>query len=114
MNKKPMNQKLKTKYATVDYIKLYPKKDVIKYLPNTYSKEDIKYKYKGKQIIKYNEKGQIGTLKIYYKDKLLDTQIIKQNKKLKFSIKKYIKENILFISAPLILLITIIIIKRVK
>ena len=114
VDKKKSFKKLKTKYASIDYIKIYPEKDVIKYLPDDYNNKDITYKYKGKQIIKYNEKGKIGTLKIYYKDKLLDTQIIKQNKKLKFSIKKYIKENILFISAPLILLITIIIIKRVK
>ncbi|MBR2708304.1 MAG: D-alanyl-D-alanine carboxypeptidase [Bacilli bacterium] len=111
VNKTKSFQKLKTKYVAVDYIKLYPEKDVIKYLPNTYSKEDITYKYKGKQIIKYNEKGQIGTLKIYYKDKLLDTQKIFLKKKLKFSIIKYIKENIVVISV--IILIIIILIKRV-
>lgn len=90
-------KRIKTKYATVDYIKLYPKQDIIKYLPDGYNKEDIIYKYSGKEIIKYNEKGKIGTLKIYYKDKLLDTQIINIDKKLKFSFKKYIKENILVI-----------------
>ena len=106
-------KRIKTKYATVDYIKLYPKQDIIKYLPDGYNKEDIIYKYSGKEIIKYNEKGKIGTLKIYYKDKLLDTQIINIDKKLKFSFKKYIKENILVISFIFIILIVIILIKRV-
>lgn len=109
-------KKVKTKYASLDYIKLYPERDVFKYLPNDYDKNDVLYKYEGKQIIKYNDKGKAGILKIYYKDKLLDTQDIKISRKLKFSIKKYVSENILFISGIIvfILLVIIILIKRVK
>lgn len=104
-------KKIKTKYIKENYVKLYPEKDIIKYLPDNYKKEDIILKYKGKNIIKYNDKGKIGTLKIYYKNKLLDTQNIMIKRKYKFSLKKYIKENLMIISVIIILLI--IIIKRV-
>ena len=106
-------KKIKTKYANVDYIKLYPEKDIIKYIPENYNKEDIIFKYKGKQTIKYSDKGKIGILKIYYKDKLLDTQKIIIKDKLKFSLIKYIKENIITILAIIVSLIIILIIKRV-
>lgn len=106
-------KKIKTKYANVDYIKLYPEKDIIKYIHENYNKEDITFKYKGKQTIKYSDKGKIGTLKIYYKDKLLDTQKIIIKDKLKFSLIKYIKENIITILAIIVSLIIILIIKRV-
>ncbi|MBR3229471.1 MAG: D-alanyl-D-alanine carboxypeptidase [Bacilli bacterium] len=116
VDKKKSFKKLKTKYTNVDYIKLYPKKDLIKYLPDNYNKEDITYKYKGKQIIKYNDKGEIGTLKIYYKNKLIDTQKITLKKKLKFSIKKYLKENIIMIISIIItsIIIIFVLIKRAK
>ena len=104
-------KKIKTKYIKENYVKLYPEKDIIKYLPDNYKKEDIILKYKGKNIIKYNDKGKIGTLKIYYKNKLLDTQNIMIKRKYKFSLKKYIKDNLMIISIIIILLI--IIIKRV-
>lgn len=113
VDKRKYFKKLKTKYAQEDYIKIYPERDIIKYLPDDYNKKDISYKYKGKQIIKYNDKGKVGTLKIYYKDKLLDTQEIKIKKKLKFSLTKYIKENILIISSIIVIPIIIILIKRV-
>lgn len=104
-------KKIKTKYIKENYVKLYPEKDIIKYLPDNYKKEDIILKYKGKNIIKYNDKGKIGTLKIYYKNKLLDTQNIMIKRKYKFSLKKYIKDNLMIISIIIILLI--IMIKRV-
>ena len=106
-------KKIKTKYANVDYIKLYPEKDIIKYIPENYNKEDITFKYKGKQTIKYSDKGKIGILKIYYKDKLLDTQKIIIKDKLKFSLIKYIKENLITILAIIVSLLIILIIKRV-
>lgn len=105
-------KRLKTQYANKKFIKIYPERDIIKYLPDNYKKQDIILKYKGKEIIKYNDKGKIGTLKIYYRDKLLDTQNIKVKEKLKFSLKKYIKENIIIIST-IIIVSLIILIKRV-
>ena len=108
-------KKLKTKYATEDYIKLYPERNIIKYLPKNYDENDVIYKYEGKKVIKYNDKGEVGILKIYYKDKLLDTQSVKINMKLKFSIKKYVRENLLFILAIafIFVFILIVLIKRV-
>lgn len=114
VNKRESFKKLKTKYLKEDEIKIYPSKDIIKYFPNNYNKEEIRFDYKGKKIIDYKTKGKIGTLKIYYKNKLLDTQQIIINKKLNFSIKKFIKQNIGYIVLGIfMLLIIVIILKRV-
>ena len=96
---------LKTKYAKEKEVKLYPSKDVIKYLPNDYKKEDVKYVYNGEEVVTPFTKGKLGTLKIYYKDKLINTQKIYLNKKISLSIIEVIKENIIIILVIFILLI---------
>ena len=105
---------LKTKYATVDEVKIYPSKDVIKYLADDYDRNDIKYKYQGKKVIKYNTRGKIGILKIYYKDILLDTQKVYMKQKLKFSIQKFIIDNILYIALGFGLLMILFVVVRKK
>lgn len=105
---------LKTKYAKEDNVKLYPEKDIIKYIPNDYDKNDIKYEYNGINEITPSTKGKLGTLKIYYKDELLDTQKIYLNEKINFSIQKFIKINIIPISLTITILLSIIIILKRK
>lgn len=114
VDKKISFKKLKTKYVKEDEIEIFPEKDITKYVSTNFNKDDIKYKYTGKKIIKYNTKGTIGKVKIYYKDKLISTQKVKINKKLKFSIKKYIETNIIKIIIVLTLILLVIIIKRVR
>ena len=114
VNKEISFKTLKTKYAKEDNVKLYPEKDIIKYIPNDYDKNDIKYEYNGINEITPSTKGKLGTLKIYYKDELLDTQKIYLNEKINFSIQKFIKINIIPISLTITILLSIIIILKRK
>lgn len=104
-------KKIKVKYSNVEEINLYPNKSITKYLENNYNKDDIKLIYNGKkELTPLNKKEEkLGTLKIYYQDKLIDTQNIILNENISFNIISFIKEEIVIISIVLILLILIII-----
>ena len=104
-------KKIKVKYSNVEEINLYPNKSITKYLENNYNKDDIKLIYNGKkELTPLNKKEEkLGTLKIYYQDKLIDTQNIILNENINFNIISFIKEEIVIISIVLILLILIII-----
>lgn len=112
VDKKVSYKKLKTKYLEEKEIKLYPKDDIIKYLPNDYNKKDIKYKYKGVKEVNIFTKKKLGKLKIYYKDKLLRTENVYLKTKIHFSLSKFLKDNILFIVSPVILIVIILIKRR--
>ena len=104
-------KKIKVKYSNVEEINLYPNKSITKYLEDNYNKDDIKLIYNGKkELTPLNKKEEkLGTLKIYYQDKLIDTQNIILNENINFNIISFIKEEIVIISIVLILLILIII-----
>ncbi len=104
-------KEIKAKYSKESKIKLYPEKDIIKYLPNNYDKNDVKYEYNGIETVTPFTKEKLGTLKIYYKEDLLDNQTIYLKQKIPFSITNFIKENIIIASLVTISII-IIIIKR--
>ena len=104
-------KEIKEKYSKESKIKLYPEKDIIKYLPNNYDKNDVKYEYNGIETVTPFTKEKLGTLKIYYKEDLLDNQTIYLKQKIPFSITNFIKENIIIASLVTISII-IIIIKR--
>ena len=112
VDKEKPYKSLKTKYLEEDIIKLYPNEDIIKYVPNDYDKNDIKYEYDGVKEINIFTDKKLGKLKIYYKDELLKEEDVLLKVKIHFSLSKLIKENILAISATLILFITIIVIIR--
>ncbi len=107
-------KKIKVKYADKEKLKLYPTKSITMYLENDYDKQDIELVYDGKQeITTFHKKGDtLGTLKIYYQDKLIDTQIITLNENLKFNLLNFIKEEILIIVG--IIIISIIFLKKKK
>lgn len=105
---------LKTKYAKENKIKIYPKKDITKYLPNNYDKKDIKYEYNGENEVTPFTKNKLGTLKIYYKDELLEEQTIYLKNKLHFSIVNFIKDNILIIIIFIVIILFILIKKRAR
>ncbi len=109
---------IKAKYTNNDTLKLYPSKDITIYLENDYNKNDIKYVYKGKdEITPFDKKGDtLGTLKIYYNDKLLDTQNITLKENLNFNISNFIKQETIPVVAIIstILLVVIIILKKKK
>lgn len=104
---------LKTKYLEEDEIKLYPKEDIIKYVPNNYDKKDIKFEYDGVEEVNIFTDKKLGKVKIYYKDELLKEENVVLKVKINFSISKFIKENIIMISVTL-LFITIIVIRKHK
>lgn len=114
VDKKVSFKTLKTKYTKEDSYKLYPTNDIIKYLPNDYDKEKVKYKYEGLEEIKSNTKGEIGKVKIYYDSELLDTQTMYIKNKLHFSLEKFVKENIkeIILGSLSLIVITIILIKK--
>lgn len=103
---------LKTKYLEDDKIKLYPKDDIIKYLPNDYDKSDLKYVYDGVEEVDIFTDKILGTLKIYYKDDLLSKQKVILDSKPKFSIFKFFKANLLYIFFLLVILCFAIIKKK--
>ena len=111
---------LKTKYLKEDKINIKSKKDILYFTKNNYNKEDITTKYQGKNTVTIKDKqgDKLGTLKIYYKNDLIDTIDITLDEKTHFSILKFITSNIYIISAiityAVITLTTILIIKRIK
>ncbi|MBR3897913.1 MAG: D-alanyl-D-alanine carboxypeptidase [Bacilli bacterium] len=109
VDKEKSYKSLKTKYLEQDEIKLYPNEDIIKYVPNEYNEKDIKYKYDGVEEVNIFTKKKLGKLKIYYKDELLKEEDVLLKIKCHFSLSKFIKENILYISLGFIAIILIII-----
>ena len=65
---------LKTKYFKEDKIPIYSKRKYSYYLENNYNKDDIKIEYNFLDNISYKNKinSKIGSIKIYYKDTLLN------------------------------------------
>ena len=111
VDKKNSFMKIKTKYTDEETLKLYPTKNITLYLKNDYNKNSVKYVYNGKgEITPFDKKGEkLGTLNIYYQDKLLDTQDIILNKTLKFNILNFLKEEFIKIMIVIVVLIVIII-----
>lgn len=119
VNKEKSFMEIKTKYTDDETLKLYPTKNITLYLKNDYNKNGIKYVYNGKgEITPFDKKGEkLGTLNIYYQDKLLDTQDIILNKNLKFNLLSFIKEEfikIIIAIVSIIIIITSIIMIRKK
>ena len=98
---------LKTKYSKETKIKLYPSKDIIKYLPNNYEKKDIKYEYNGVEEVTPFTKNKLGTLKIYYQNKLIRKENVYLKNRPSFSLIAFIKSNIIVIPLTIILIILI-------
>ena len=113
IDKQKSFKKIKVKYSDQESLKLYPTKNITKYLENNYDKNNIKLVYNGKEeVTSFDKKGsKIGTLKIYYQDKLIDTQNIILNENLHFNILSFIKQNILIVAGILVLIISIIVLK---
>lgn len=109
---------LNTKYTKNDEYKVNVKEDIKEYLPNNYDKSKIKYDYDGKNTITSKmEKGTLlGKLTISYDSKKIKTLEIKLAEKQKFSVVKYLKDNILIALGILIgiILIFILLLKRKK
>ena len=108
-------KQIKAKYSSQKFIKLYPENNITLYLPKDYNKKEIKLVYNGQdEVTAFDKKGDhLGTLKIYYQDKLLDTQKITLKENLNFSATEFIKENIFIVIIPLLIIFIINIKKKV-
>ena len=102
---------IKVKYGTEKTLKLYPTKNITKYLENDYDKNDIKYVYDGREeITAFTKKGEkLGTLEIYYQDNLIAKENIVLNQTLKFSLLEFAKENIVIILSIITVLVVIVV-----
>ena len=104
--------------SDINNYKVVAYSDVKKYLPSDYNKNDIKIKYGGLEELSYkNKKGEkIGTIKYYYKNKLVAKEDVKLNKKIKFNLGKFIKKHfiIIIIVVILVLIVLLNLIKRKK
>ena len=109
---------INVKYGSEKTLKLYPTKNITKYLENDYDKNDIKCVYDGREeITAFTKKGEkLGTLEIYYQDDLIDKENIVLTKSLQFSIFEFAKENIVIILSIITVFVVIVvfIIKRRK
>lgn len=113
VDKKVKYKSLKTKYLKEKKIDLYPNEDIIKYVPNDYKEDDIKYEYKGIDEVSIFSSKKLGTLKIYYKDELLRKEDVTLKIKTHFSFTKFLKGNIaLFICGFAVIIIIIFRIRR--
>ena len=109
---------INVKYGSEKTLKLYPTKNITKYLENDYDKNDIKCVYDGREeITAFTKKGEkLGTLEIYYQDDLIDKENIVLTESLQFSIFEFAKENIVIILSIITVFVVIVvfIIKRRK
>lgn len=102
---------INVKYGSEKTLKLYPTKNITKYLENDYDKNDIKYVYNGREeITAFTKKGEkLGTLEIYYQDDLIDKENIVLTESLQFSIFEFAKENIIIILSVITVLVVIVV-----
>ena len=102
---------INVKYGSEKTLKLYPTKNITKYLENDYDKNDIKYVYNGREeITAFTKKGEkLGTLEIYYQDDLIDKENIVLTESLQFSIFEFAKENIVIILSIITVLVVIVV-----
>lgn len=114
VDKKISYKSLKTIYLKENEIKLYPEEDIIKYLPNDYNKNDVKFKYEGVNEVSILTKKNLGTLKIFYKDELLKEEKVVLKNEVNFSFEKFFKQNILYFILVFVLFIIFIMIKIKK
>ena len=106
-------KELPIKYSNISTYYIKPSKDILYYLPNDYSKEDIDIKYTGLEELSYKNKkdSKIGKVEYYYQDKLISTEDIYLKENLKINIFKIINQYKYFLII-LIALILLLIISR--
>lgn len=102
---------LDTKYLKEDTIIFKSPKTIKKYLENSFTKDQIKYKYNGKKIITSNmKKGEkLGRVDIVLENDILDTINIVLLEKPEFSLKKYLLDHKLIVIILVIVILLILI-----
>ena len=105
--------------SDIKNIKFKAKKDITKYLDNTFNINNVKIKYDGLDILSYkNKKGEkVGTIKLIYNNDVIDKLDIILDTEIKFNLFVYIFANSLrrtIFFGFVLLIIFIVIIKRKK
>lgn len=100
---------LETKNAKEDYVKLRSPKTVTRYIEKPYDTSKLKIEYDGDQVIKSTvKKGtKVGTFKIYYDNKLIETFDATTSTDLHFSICAYLKNNIFYYIGLIVIIVLI-------
>lgn len=112
INKNQYNTSVKVNLSNINNLKITSTKEISKYLPNDYNKEDIKIEYIGTKELSYKDKKntQIGNINYYYKDELLDTEPIYLTENIKPSLKKiiaYHKDKIIIVILSILTIIIV-------
>ena len=101
-------KKINTLYSKNDITVVKSLKDYNYYLKNDYDESKVNIEYDGLKKLSFrNKKGEkIGTLKIYYDDKLLEEDDVVLSKKIDFSFKKFFVSNLYaFITAFILIFV---------
>ena len=110
INKNDKILTLKTKYSKQQKVNIYSNKTIKLYLKK-YNKNKLKLKYKGIDVItpeiKKNQK--LGTVNVIYDNKEIDKIDVYMPYNVKFSILKYLKDNIYLVVISIFVLIIMII-----
>ena len=82
---------LDTYNSTIDKYEIKAPYDKTMFLKNDFKKEDLEYKYNGKEIVSYqdNKGDKLGTLKVLYEGEELDSFDVYLETDLSFSLDKY-------------------------
>ena len=101
-------KKINTLYSKNDITLIKSLKDYNYYLKNDYDESKVNIEYDGLEKLSFrNKKGEkIGTLKIYYDDKLLEEDDVVLSRKIDFSLKEFFVSNLYaFITAFILILV---------
>ena len=101
--------------SDIDSYKIYSS-EIKKFLPNDYNKDLFKVEYGGLEKLSFNNKKgeEIGTIKYFYDNELINEQKVVINTEFKFNIIKFLKKYYIYIIGLIILIIFIILLIKLK
>ena len=118
VHKDDLIKTIPVKLSKIDNYEVRATKDITKYLPSDYDKDKIKIEYDGREELNFlNKKDtKIGTIRYYYDDELLDSELVNLNTDIKMDIIKIILcyWYIVLIIILIIITVIILIIKKRK
>lgn len=116
MEKDEIILSLKTKYAKEELIEFLADDTIQKYMPKTFDKNNLIYRYSGTKVVPFDTKEgtKLGILEIIYEEDILDSIDIVLTGKLHFDIFKYLNDHILLIIVPNLVCISIIVVIAIR
>lgn len=99
--------------SNIDSYKVVSSKTITKYLPVDYDKNLFKIEYSGKENLTSSSNKNIGHIKYYYKEELIDEEDVILNTDIKMDIKKVIKKYWFIFTIMIILFVLLIYCKSV-